>query len=139
MERPERGRLAVALGGLVLSQVFWGEGFGGEDVVRKACEGLTDAELAIDQLFLLFMSWDVQRVHTSLLPRPKPFTIRPLSWMGKGGSGPLSGPAMGSRAMFSGVRISCLVLLSSCGLHPIDLYSGRCYRYEFKMSDAKHA
>lgn len=36
-------------------------------------------------------------VHTSLLPRPNPFTTFPFSCSGKGGSGPASGPVTASR------------------------------------------
>jgi hypothetical protein len=35
--------------------------------------------------------------HTSLLPRPKPLMTGPESLIGKGATGPESGPATGSR------------------------------------------
>lgn len=39
----------------------------------------------------------VQESRTSLLPRPNPLITFPLSFRGKGGEGPLSGPATASR------------------------------------------
>lgn len=38
---------------------------------------------------------------TSLLPRPKPLMILPLSLMGKGASGPDSGPVTAGRVMMN--------------------------------------
>lgn len=38
-----------------------------------------------------------ERSHTSLLPRPNPLITLPSSRRGNGASGPLSGPAVGSR------------------------------------------
>ena len=38
-------------------------------------------------------------VYTSLLPLPKPLTTLPFNFSGKGGSGPASGPATGSRGL----------------------------------------
>jgi len=50
-------------------------------------------------------------VRTSLLPRPKPFTTGPRSFIGKGGCG-VSGPAMGSRGL-SGRTMVFVVFVGS--------------------------
>lgn len=43
--------------------------------------------------------------HTSLLPLPKPFITLPPSLIGKGGSGPASGPAIGSLGPFGFITV----------------------------------
>ena len=44
---------------------------------------------------------------TSALPLPKPFTMSPLSFTGKGASGPDSGPATGSRGPSGRMMAQC--------------------------------
>jgi hypothetical protein len=45
-------------------------------------------------------------IHTSLLPRPNPLITLPSSLIGNGVSGPLSGPAVGSRGPSGRIAVS---------------------------------
>jgi hypothetical protein len=65
------------------------------------CLLASDREKEIDEQYK-----NGKSIHTSLLPRPNPLITLPSSLIGNGVSGPLSGPAVGSRGPSGRIAMS---------------------------------